>query len=158
MTKRKRAAEGADGESAVEQGPAAKMAKVNLADRINGPSESMKLLPRNADDKKVGERVVVVLEKAFLELVMVKKGQYQLLNCDDHKTILSKNRSDDLAEARPDITHQCLMTLLDSPLNKAGKNKKNIFFCLCNFIVYNNPPAHHTPWLYILALLYFRYN
>merc|ERR1711920_824113 len=25
------------------------------------------------------------------------------------------------ADARPDITHQCLMALLDSPLNKAGK-------------------------------------
>merc|ERR1712137_368601 len=27
----------------------------------------------------------------------------------------------DLADVRPDITHQCLMSLLDSPLNKAGK-------------------------------------
>lgn len=27
----------------------------------------------------------------------------------------------DPAEYRPDITHQCLLTLLDSPLNKAGK-------------------------------------
>merc|ERR1711972_674096 len=27
----------------------------------------------------------------------------------------------DLVDIRPDITHQCLMTLLDSPLNKAGK-------------------------------------
>ena len=27
----------------------------------------------------------------------------------------------DIAEARPDITHQCLLTLLDSPINKAGK-------------------------------------
>jgi rRNA small subunit pseudouridine methyltransferase Nep1 len=26
----------------------------------------------------------------------------------------------DIADARPDITHQCLLTLLDSPLNKAG--------------------------------------
>ncbi|KAI2000080.1 18S rRNA pseudouridine methyltransferase, partial [Ophidiomyces ophidiicola] len=27
----------------------------------------------------------------------------------------------DISEARPDITHQCLLTLLDSPINKAGK-------------------------------------
>ena len=27
----------------------------------------------------------------------------------------------DIAEARPDITHQCLLTLLDSPINKAGR-------------------------------------
>jgi len=27
----------------------------------------------------------------------------------------------DISDARPDITHQCLLTLLDSPINKAGK-------------------------------------
>ena len=27
----------------------------------------------------------------------------------------------DISEVRPDITHQCLLTLLDSPINKAGK-------------------------------------
>ncbi|KAJ2267156.1 18S rRNA pseudouridine methyltransferase, partial [Coemansia sp. RSA 451] len=27
----------------------------------------------------------------------------------------------DIAESRPDITHQCLLTLLDSPLNKTGR-------------------------------------
>jgi len=38
----------------------------------------------------------------------------------------------DVAEARPDITHQCLLALMDSPLNKAGllqvyiHTKKNV--------------------------------
>merc|ERR1712190_189392 len=41
-------------------------------------------------------------------------------NSDDHKNICAKNNRD-IADARPDITHQCLMALLDSPLNKAGK-------------------------------------
>lgn len=45
--------------------------------------------------------------------------KYTLLNCDDHQGILAK-AGRDIAEARPDITHQCLLTLLDSPLNKAG--------------------------------------
>ncbi|THU79986.1 Nep1-domain-containing protein [Dendrothele bispora CBS 962.96] len=50
-----------------------------------------------------------------------KEGEvkYTLLNCDDHQGILAKTGRD-IADARPDITHQCLLTLLDSPLNKAG--------------------------------------
>ncbi|KDN48211.1 Nep1-domain-containing protein [Tilletiaria anomala UBC 951] len=45
--------------------------------------------------------------------------KYALLNCDDHQRVLAK-MGRDIAEARPDITHQCLLTLLDSPLNKSG--------------------------------------
>lgn len=48
------------------------------------------------------------------------KGKYELLNSDDHKNILAKSGKD-ISSYRPDITHQCLMMLLDSPLNKAGK-------------------------------------
>jgi hypothetical protein len=49
---------------------------------------------------------------------------YQLLNCDDHATYLLKHKRDP-ALYRPDITHQALLTILDSPLNKAGKLKVN---------------------------------
>merc|ERR1719408_1179082 len=65
-------------------------------------------------------RIVVVLEKCCLELCQPRKGALELLNSDDHKNICAKNGRD-IADARPDITHQCLMALLDSPLNKAGK-------------------------------------
>ncbi|KAA1476721.1 Nep1-domain-containing protein [Dentipellis sp. KUC8613] len=76
-------------------------------------------------------RLFVVLEQACLEAYKVgtvgggkgrgKEGEakYALLNCDDHQGILAKTGRD-IADARPDITHQCLLTLLDSPLNKAG--------------------------------------
>lgn len=75
-------------------------------------------------------RLFVVLEQACLEAYRVstsgrsKNGRegdvkYALLNCDDHQGILAKTGRD-IADARPDITHQCLLTLLDSPLNKAG--------------------------------------
>ncbi|KAI9090958.1 Alpha/beta knot methyltransferase [Phlyctochytrium arcticum] len=68
------------------------------------------------------KRLIVVLESASLETVKLgkgKEGHYALLNCDDHHHLLKKyNR--DISESRPDITHQCLLTLLDSPLNKAG--------------------------------------
>ncbi|KAF8897121.1 Alpha/beta knot methyltransferase [Infundibulicybe gibba] len=78
-------------------------------------------------------RLYVILEQACLEAYRISssgaKGRggrggegevkYTLLNCDDHQGILAKTGRD-IADARPDITHQCLLTLLDSPLNKAG--------------------------------------
>ena len=65
-----------------------------------------------------GRQVIVVLEQASLETVKTAKG-YQLLNCDDHKGI-HKKYDKDPSLSRPDILHQELMALLDSPLNKAG--------------------------------------
>ncbi|TFK45471.1 Nep1-domain-containing protein [Heliocybe sulcata] len=76
-------------------------------------------------------KLYVILEQACLEAYRVSSGgkgrggrgdegvKYALLNCDDHQGILAK-MGRDIADARPDITHQCLLTLLDSPLNKAG--------------------------------------
>lgn len=44
---------------------------------------------------------------------------FELLNCDDHTAILRKhNRTP--GSCRPDITHQTLLMLMDSPLNRAG--------------------------------------
>lgn len=64
------------------------------------------------------KRLIVVLEKASLETV--KNGKtFELLNCDKHKGLLRKHNRD-LGSCRPDITHQCLMMLMDSPLNRAG--------------------------------------
>ncbi|KAL6058304.1 18S rRNA pseudouridine methyltransferase [Balamuthia mandrillaris] len=76
-------------------------------------------LPKTKAEKEAGGRLIVVLDGATLETVKVA-NKYQLLNCDDHRTFLRKHGRD-VADARPDITHQCLLTLLDSPLNKAGK-------------------------------------
>ncbi|KAF8211732.1 Alpha/beta knot methyltransferase [Mycena galopus ATCC 62051] len=90
------------------------------------------MLPVQAHVPRTGRRLYVILEQACLEAYRIsggpskgKRGQaegdvkYTLLNCDDHQGILAKTGRD-IAEARPDITHQCLLTLLDSPLNKAG--------------------------------------
>lgn len=64
------------------------------------------------------KRLVIILEKAQLETV--KMGHtYELLNCDDHLHILKKNNRDP-GSCRPDITHQSLLMLMDSPLNRAG--------------------------------------
>ena len=45
--------------------------------------------------------------------------KFELVNAEDHKGQLTKYKRD-VSSARPDITHQCLMMLLDSPLNRAG--------------------------------------
>jgi len=63
-------------------------------------------------------RLIVVLENAVLETVAMKKG-YELLNCDDHQRVMKK-KGRDFSLARPDIAHQSLLNLLDSPMNKAG--------------------------------------
>jgi rRNA small subunit pseudouridine methyltransferase Nep1 len=100
------------------------------------PSPSMvpvqPTIPRTPAQKMATRRLIVVLENACLEVYKVSSGsasrngkgaskdaKYTLLNCDDHQGILAK-MGRDIADARPDITHQCLLTLLDSPLNKAG--------------------------------------
>ncbi|KAJ3260592.1 hypothetical protein HK103_000202 [Boothiomyces macroporosus] len=80
-------------------------------------------VPKSAAEKAATKRLIVVLEQASLETVKLgkgKEGHYVLMNCDDHHHILKKEGRD-VSESRPDITHQCLLALLDSPLNKAGK-------------------------------------
>lgn len=74
-----------------------------------------------ADD---GRKLIVILERANLDIVRVdghhKKGQsHQLINCDEHMYMIRKLKKDP-AFCRPDIIHQCLQVLLQSPLNRAG--------------------------------------
>lgn len=67
-----------------------------------------------------GRKVIVVLDRASLETVKTKRGDYELLNADDHRRIASKNDRNP-SDYRPDILHQELLALLDSPLNKSGR-------------------------------------
>ena len=68
--------------------------------------------------KNQEKRLIVILERAQLESVKVGHS-FELLNCDDHANILKKNNRDP-GSCRPDIAHQCLLMLMDSPLNRAG--------------------------------------
>lgn len=70
---------------------------------------------------KGGRKVVFVLINAALETVKTKKG-YELLCADTHGGLLRKHNKDPM-DYRPDIVHSSLLTLLDSPLNKAGLQK-----------------------------------
>lgn len=85
------------------------------------------MLPVQAHVPKAGvassqRRLFVVLEQACLEAYRISsagKGnngregevKYTLLNCDDHQGILAKTGRD-IADARPDITHQVRMRML----------------------------------------------
>lgn len=64
------------------------------------------------------KRLIVVLERANVEVVKAGK-HYELLNCDHHMGLIRKYKKD-LKDCRPDILHQCLLMLQDSPLNQAG--------------------------------------
>ncbi|KAK4532476.1 hypothetical protein CCYA_CCYA12G3333 [Cyanidiococcus yangmingshanensis] len=72
-------------------------------------------------------RVYVVLAGAYLQTARVRKaGRHEstepvLLSSDEHANYISRTLGRDPALYRPDITHQCLLTLLDSPLNKADR-------------------------------------
>ncbi|KAI9791503.1 MAG: 18S rRNA pseudouridine methyltransferase [Peltula sp. TS41687] len=82
-------------------------------------------VPIAATDRDT-KRLIVVLSNASLETFRASHGgarrdeKFSLLNSDEHIGIMRK-MGRDISEARPDITHQCLLTLLDSPVNKAGK-------------------------------------
>ena len=85
---------------------------------------------RTRDSRDRGRRVFVVLEEANLEVIKTNRG-FQLLNCDDHLG-LHRRLKKDPRDSRPDILHQMLLMLLDSPLNKRGllqiyiRTKKNV--------------------------------
>ena len=53
---------------------------------------------------------------------------------------LIANRCSVQADARPDITHQCLMNILDSPLNKAGLVQV-LFYFLHSFVLLPGVPG-----------------
>jgi len=91
--------------------------------------------PPPPDDDANGEDggYVFVLELATLETAKVGKG-YAILNCDDHANFIRRHGKQP-GDHRPDICHQALLAILDSPLNKAGMVKaiyvntqKNVLF------------------------------
>ncbi|XP_078149242.1 nucleolar essential protein-like protein [Carex rostrata] len=73
--------------------------------------------PIGGSKKKKG--VIFVLERACLEVGKVGKN-FQILNSDDHSNYLRKQNCNP-ADYRPDIIHQALLAIFDSPLTKAGR-------------------------------------
>lgn len=97
------------------------MARRGVGWGMGEESEERVKLPKTLEEKTEGRRLTVVLFNASLETVKTRKGDFQLLNCDDHRKLVTKKSGKDPADLRPDIVHQELLALLDSPLNKAGR-------------------------------------
>ena len=60
----------------------------------------------------------IILLGSNLETTKSKRG-IELIDSDNHKKLISQ-KGMALEDFRPDVTHQSLLALLDSPLNKAG--------------------------------------
>ncbi|SBT74912.1 ribosomal RNA small subunit methyltransferase NEP1, putative [Plasmodium malariae] len=75
-----------------------------------------------ADANNTGKKkIIIVLEGAHLQLIESKRYIYELTNNNKHRQILLKEKKDEnIKNYRPDILHQCLIHLLESPLNKYG--------------------------------------
>jgi rRNA small subunit pseudouridine methyltransferase Nep1 len=89
-----------------------------MAGGSSGSKETVDLVPQapkvlTSADKNT-QRLIVVLSNACLETHKISSAhgdRYALLNCDDHQGILKKmNR--DIADTRPDITHQVRTDIL----------------------------------------------
>ncbi|KAL9361351.1 hypothetical protein Peur_044136 [Populus x canadensis] len=85
--------------------------------QLPGVEEGIPIVPSHQTGKKPG--VIFVLEKATLEVAKVGKS-YQILNSEEHANFLRRNKKNP-ADYRPDIIYQALLSILDSPLNKAGR-------------------------------------
>lgn len=65
-------------------------------------------------------KLINYLHCIHLHFVYFQVGKtFELLNPDEHGHILRKHGRE-VGNCRPDIAHQCLLMLFDSPLNRAG--------------------------------------
>jgi rRNA small subunit pseudouridine methyltransferase Nep1 len=65
-----------------------------------------------------GHKLYIILEHANLELTKDKKNP-EIINSDDHMNLIKK-MGKSYEDYRPDVLHQCLLNLFESPLNKSG--------------------------------------
>lgn len=84
------------------------------------------------------KKIIVLLDQARLETVKNRRGRFELLNCDDHRELCKRKLKKDPKDFRPDICHQEMLALLDSPLNKAGFLQVYIKTCK-NVLIEVNP-------------------
>ncbi len=100
--------------------------------------------PTFQQKSSMGNKVIVVLENCYLESAKIK-DEVRLLSADEHSKFLQKfGKRSDLY--RPDIVHQCLLTLLDSPLNKA--NCLEVYLHTHNNVIIKVSPQCRIPRTY----------
>lgn len=90
-------------------------------DALRNPVETKDKLIQPKRFKNItnqSKRLIIILERANLEVIKNKQN-FELLNSDDHQNLIRKFHKNP-SSCRPDILHQCLLMLFDSPLNRAG--------------------------------------
>ena len=85
----------------------------------------------------VKRRVIFILEDAQLETARVG-GEICLLNADEHKRYLARHAKD-VSTYRPDILHQSLLAILDSPLCKMGHISEVFIHTSANVLIRVDP-------------------
>lgn len=117
-----------------DEGAAADDALVATLDGSSASSVALaqRLVGSDDESERSNAPVTFVIERACLETVKTRHG-FELLNCDDHGKMHRKLKRDPI-NSRPDVIHQILLTLLDSPLNKSGNmqiyihTERNVLF------------------------------
>lgn len=110
------------------------MGKEDKSDKKDRDETPSKELDKN--------HVIILLDLASLETVKTRNGDFHLLNCDDHIGLMRKHNKD-MSQYRPDILHGELMSVLDSPLNKAGK--VTVYFHTTNNVLIEVNPSCRIP-------------
>lgn len=105
-------------EKGQKQEPPAKKQRVAAALELAPSVQSTDQQRKSSQGAK--QKIIILLDQARLETVKNRRGIFELLNCDDHRDLCKKKLKRDPKDFRPDIAHQELLALIDSPLNKAG--------------------------------------
>lgn len=82
------------------------------------PLESEPNTPLVHCPQNVRSQTIFILDNASLQKGLVRK-KWKILSSDDDAELLL-NQKKNLNDYRPDIVHEALRSILDSPLNKAG--------------------------------------
>ncbi|EZG43863.1 putative ribosome biogenesis protein NEP1 [Gregarina niphandrodes] len=79
-------------------------------------------VPALRERRLQGQKLVVVLEDACLEVVHVGEGRHEVLSGTKagHRRLLRRAGRAESRDLRPDIVYQCLCALLESPINRSG--------------------------------------
>lgn len=74
---------------------------------------------KSLSEANKGKKIIVILEGAYLQLIETRNYVYELASKFNSKNFFNEKK-EELKDCRPDIIHQCLIHLLESPLNKYG--------------------------------------
>ena len=130
--------------------PQSKKARLSSAEISSRPLELAPSVKSSDQQRKAShaskQKVIILLDQARLETVKNRRGIFELLNCDDHRDLCKKKLKRDPKDFRPDIAHQELLALIDSPLNKAGCLQ--VYIKTCKNVLIEVHPSIRIPRTY----------